>query len=116
MEKAKTKSAEGASGAVKYKTMIIQDSEYKTLLTRKYENKKPFALRNPKEIKSFLPGTILEIKVKAGAKVKLGDPLLVFEAMKMQNILKSTMDGTIKAIHVKVSDTIPNGTLLVEYE
>ncbi len=115
MEKAKNKGAEGASN-VKYSTLVVQGTEYKTLLTPKYENKKAFALRNPKEVKSFLPGTILEIKVKVGAKVKLGDPLLVFEAMKMHNVLKSTVDGTIKTIHVKVSDTIPNGTLLIEYE
>lgn len=100
----------------KYKTIEIQGSEYKTLLTQKFENKKPFALPNVKEIKSVLPGTILEIKVKSGSKVKVGDPLLVFEAMKMHNTLKSTINGTIKAILVNVSDRIPKGTVLVEYE
>lgn len=113
MDKVNSKSA---TGAVKYKTMVVEGSEYKTLFTHKHATKKTFTLPNPKEVKSYLPGTILEIKVKAGASVKIGDPLLVFEAMKMMNVLKSTCDGRIKAIHVKISDKIPKGTLLLEYE
>jgi len=120
MEKAKVKVADPCanldeSGKAKCTTMVIQGGEYKTFLTRKFETKKPFTLPNPKEIKSFLPGTILEIKVKTGAQVKTGETLLVFEAMKMHNMLKAPFDGTIKAIHVKVSDKIPNGALLVEF-
>jgi len=121
MEKAKVKVADPCANLsegekAKCITMVIQGGEYKTLLTHKFETKKTFALPNPKEIKSFLPGTILEIMVKPGAEVKIGAPLLVFEAMKMHNVLKSTLNGKIKAIHVKVSDKIPKGTLLVEYE
>ena len=120
MEKAKVNVADPCAnqsegGKAKCTTMVIQGGEYKTFLTRKFETKKPFAIPNPKEIKSYLPGTILEIKVKPGSQVKTGDTLLIFEAMKMHNMLKAPMDGTIKTIHVKVSDKIPNGALLVEY-
>lgn len=108
--------AEETASAAKCKTIVVQGTKYKTFLTAKYENRKQWVQPNPKEIKSFIPGTVLEIFVKVGQRVKIDEPLMVYDAMKMHNTLKSTMDGTIKNIFVKVSDRIPKGTLLVEYE
>ncbi|MCK9290161.1 MAG: biotin/lipoyl-containing protein [Bacteroidales bacterium] len=63
-----------------------------------------------------LPGTILQIFVKPGDKVKRGDKLLVYEAMKMENNLLAEKDGIIKVIKVNVSDNILQGDLLIEME
>lgn len=95
-------------------TFILNDTEYRTLLTRKYLARKPFVPENPKLIKVFIPGTILEIPVKSGHKVKAGDPIIVFEAMKMNNIIVAPFNTTIKKINVKVGETVTKDTVLIE--
>ena len=122
MEKKKSKFAvpcagsDDTSAAAKCKTLVVQGTKYKTFLTTKYENRKQWVQPNPKELKSFIPGTVLEIFVKPGQKVKAEEPLMLYDAMKMHNTLKASMNGTIKSVLVKVSERFPKGTLLVEYE
>jgi biotin carboxyl carrier protein len=53
--------------------------------------------------------------VKAGDEVKTGDALLILEAMKMENILKSPGDGTVKNVRVKKGDSVEKGHILVEF-
>ena len=68
------------------------------------------------EIKSPMPGLILEVAVSIGQEVKEDDSLLVLEAMKMENNLTSPTDGIVKAIHIKKGDAVDKGTLLIEFE
>lgn len=66
------------------------------------------------DIKSPMPGLILDISVKEGMEVKKGDPLLILEAMKMENVIKSPGDGKISAIHVSVGQSVEkNHTMIV---
>ena len=65
------------------------------------------------EISSPMPGTILDVKVKAGQSVKSGDVLLVLEAMKMENEIMAPHDATVAAVHVSKGETVESGTLLV---
>jgi len=65
-------------------------------------------------IKAPLPGTILEIKKNVGDEVKVGDTILVMEAMKMENNINSDKNGHIKALKVKVSDSVLEGDVLIE--
>lgn len=65
------------------------------------------------EINSPMPGTILDVKVKAGQSVKSGDVLLVLEAMKMENEIMAPHDATVAAVHVSKGETVESGTLLV---
>lgn len=92
----------------------IENTVYKTHFTKKYANKKKYEPKDPKKITAFMPGTILELDVKIGDKVKKGDFLLILEAMKMKNRIFAEQDGTIKKIHVKIGDRIPKSTLLIE--
>jgi biotin carboxyl carrier protein len=69
-----------------------------------------------REIKAPMPGLVLKIMVEEGAEVKKGDNLLVLEAMKMENILKSTTDGIIKKIHVSQGDKIEKNTVLLQFQ
>ncbi len=71
---------------------------------------------DPKKVFSFIPGTITEIAVKAGDRVKQGDKLLMYNAMKMANTLASPVEGTVKQVAVTEGDIVPNGALLVEFE
>lgn len=67
------------------------------------------------EIKAPMPGLILDIKVQPGDTVQKGDPILILEAMKMENILKSPGDGVVKAIKVNVKDNVEKGQVLLEF-
>lgn len=65
-------------------------------------------------INAPMPGKIVEVKVKEGQQVKKDQILVILEAMKMQNEITSTVDGTVKAINVNTETTVATGqTLLV---
>lgn len=66
-------------------------------------------------IKAPMPGLIIDLKVKVGDLVKVGDQLLILEAMKMENILKSQGEGTVKTVKVKKGDTVEKGQVLIEF-
>lgn len=68
----------------------------------------------PKTVVSELPGTVTEIKVKDGDRVKKGDVLLVIEAMKMANDIVSEVDGTVQKVAVAQGQNVSLGDILVE--
>jgi biotin carboxyl carrier protein len=63
-----------------------------------------------------MPGKIVDILVEDDAQIKEGDPLLVLEAMKMQNEILSNIAGKIKQINVKPGDTVNKDDVLLEIE
>jgi biotin carboxyl carrier protein len=67
-------------------------------------------------IKAPMPGLILEINVEVGQTVKENDPLLILEAMKMENSFLSPRDGVIKSIAVEIGHAVDKGQLLIEFE
>jgi biotin carboxyl carrier protein len=75
---------------------------------------KPSERKGAGVIKAPLPGTIIDVKVKAGDRVKMGDKLLIMEAMKMENNINSDREGTILSVKVKAGDSVLEGDLLVE--
>lgn len=68
-----------------------------------------------KEIKAPMPGLILELKVKPGDEVKKGDVVLILEAMKMENILKSPGDGIVKAVKVSLHQSVEKNQVLIQF-
>ena len=64
-------------------------------------------------VTSPLPGVILEVSVKVGDVVKRGDKVMVLEAMKMENVIEATADGTVTAIKVDKGDSVLEGAPLV---
>lgn len=68
------------------------------------------------EIKAPMPGLILEICVSVGQEVSENEPLLILEAMKMENTLVSPRSGIIKSIAVAKSNAVEKGQLLIEFE
>lgn len=68
------------------------------------------------ELKAPMPGMVLEISVKQGDVVKKGDKLLILEAMKMENVLKSPADVKVKSIVVVKGKSVEKGQLLMTFE
>ena len=67
------------------------------------------------ELKAPMPGLIVDVRVQPGQAVQKGDPLLVLEAMKMENILKAPADGTIASIKVELRANVTKGQVLVQF-
>lgn len=68
------------------------------------------------ELKAGMPGKIIEIFVKPGDTVKANKPLLIMEAMKMENEMRASADFKIKEILVKQGDNVESGALLIKFE
>lgn len=67
------------------------------------------------EVKAPMPGLILDILVKPGQKVKKGEQLMVLEAMKMENVLKSPGDGLIQSIEVEIGKSVEKNQILIKF-
>lgn len=65
------------------------------------------------KVESPLPGVVIEISVKEGQAVKQGQKVAVLEAMKMENEIAATADGTVTAIHVAKGDSVLEGAPIV---
>ena len=63
-------------------------------------------------VKAPMPGKISALKAEAGKAVKRGDIILVLEAMKMQNDITATADGTLHEIRVNPGDNVKTGDVL----
>jgi biotin carboxyl carrier protein len=66
-------------------------------------------------IHSMMPGIVREIRVAPGDAVKAGQPLLILEAMKMQNEIRAAADGAVKTVHVRPDSTVNKGDPLVTF-
>lgn len=73
-------------------------------------------INNKKEIKAFLPGTIIDVLVKEGQAVKAGETLVILEAMKMHNRMIAPSDGKVKSIMAKVGEHVTKNFVMVELE
>jgi biotin carboxyl carrier protein len=68
------------------------------------------------ELKAGMPGKIIEIFAKEGEVVKANKPLLIMEAMKMENEMRASRDVKIKEIKVKQGDSVESGAVLIKFE
>ncbi|HNW99248.1 MAG TPA: biotin/lipoyl-binding protein [Bacteroidales bacterium] len=64
-------------------------------------------------IKAPLPGVILSIHVNVGDSIKIGQKLIILEAMKMENNINSDKEGTVKAIKISKGDSVMEGDTLI---
>ncbi|BDU68168.1 hypothetical protein GETHOR_02690 [Geothrix oryzae] len=97
-------------------TLTLNDTVYETTLTRKYAHRKPYVPKDPRRRTATIPGLILEVLVQPGDRICADQGIVVLEAMKMQNRITARHDGTVKALHVAVGETVAKGQLLVEFE
>ncbi|XP_007461981.1 PREDICTED: pyruvate carboxylase, mitochondrial [Lipotes vexillifer] len=77
----------------------------------------PKALKDVKgQIGAPMPGKVIDIKVAAGAKVTKGQPLCVLSAMKMETVVTSPVEGTVRKVHVTTDMTLEGDDLILEIE
>jgi biotin carboxyl carrier protein len=110
--------------------VIGQDTEY-TVFTRNsfrtikifndemilHESlKKGGGFGGDQELKAGMPGKIIEIFAKPGDVVKSNKPLIIMEAMKMENEMRASRDVKIKEICVKQGDSVESGAVLIKFE
>ena len=68
-----------------------------------------------KQVLCPMPGLVVSIAVKEGQEVKAGETVAVVEAMKMENVLRAEIDGTVKKIHAKPGDSLAVDAVILEF-
>jgi biotin carboxyl carrier protein len=66
-------------------------------------------------IKAPMPGLIIDLRVNEGDQVKPGDPLLILEAMKMENMIRASAETVVKSVKVKKGDSVEKNQVLIEF-
>ena len=70
----------------------------------------------PSKLVAPIPGKVVAVKAASGDDVVPGQPLVVLEAMKMENELSAEQQGRVAKVHVAAGDTVEGGELLIELE
>ena len=96
--------------------LIIDDTKYETKVLPKFRDRKGYEMPNPKLVKAFIPGTVINLFVSPGDSVQKGAKVLLLEAMKMKNTLVAPINGKVKKINVKVGERVPKNHVLIEFE
>ena len=68
-----------------------------------------------KQVLCPMPGLVVSIAVKEGQEVKAGETVAVVEAMKMENVLRAEIDGTVKKINAKPGDSLAVDAIILEF-
>ncbi len=63
-----------------------------------------------------LPGTVIEVFVKPGDEIEAGTVILIIEAMKMKNSIRSTKDGIVETVFVSAGQTVSHKQILMEFK
>ena len=100
------------AGAVAGKAIVESERDR---LMRKYA-RAAASTGHKREIHAPMPALIVKVEVHVGQQIKAGEPLLVLEAMKMENEIRSHQAGTVKEIYVKPGNPIEKGQLLLTIE
>lgn len=74
------------------------------------------ASRKLNDIKAPMPGMVLKVLVEPGQAIKKGDPVLILEAMKMENVFKAAADAVVKEIKVSERKAVEKGEVLIVLE
>lgn len=113
--------------------VIKADAQFKTITLKVNGNKYELEIRDKfdellnrlgmntntkavKELKAPMPGMVLDVLIQAGEQVLKDQPLLVLEAMKMENVLKAPADATIKNVIASKGNAVEKNQVLIAFE
>jgi len=106
----------------KQMTLLINGSKHTVVIKDSYDQliqEMGLSAVNTAKVSSIhapMPGLILDVLVSAGDTVAKDDPLIILEAMKMENVLKSAGDGVVKSIEVAKGQAVDKNQILIELE
>jgi biotin carboxyl carrier protein len=80
---------------------------------RRYGRKDDGAGSGPQRLAAPMPGKVVRVPVAVGDSVRARQPVMVVEAMKMENELRASRDGTVAEIHVREGMSVEAGALLI---
>lgn len=92
----------------------IDQTHYTTRMSSRWAGRKHYTPPEPGKIYSFIPGTVVEVLVRQGDPVSAGDDVIILDAMKMKNRLKSHISGKVISVNVNAGDRVPKGVMLIE--
>ena len=90
------------------------DKTPKSQPVQRYVMRKVFTPVDANHIMAFMPGTVGQIFVKKGDKVKKGQTIIILECMKMENELQAPFDAKVKCVRVKTGDNVVKDAILIE--
>ncbi len=99
-----------------YVTLKIGETDYQTLFTSKFRNRKPYIPPDKRKIYSYIPGTVVKILAEQGETLEPGDAIVIIDAMKMMNRIVLPEGGKVKTIYVREGDNIPKKHLIADLE
>ena len=94
----------------------IDDAFYETEIPEGFHKRCIQVTRAPHEIRALIPGTIVEVRVRQGQKIIVGQVIITMEAMKMYNNVETDIKGRIAEILVSAGDRVEKDQLLVKIE
>ena len=69
---------------------------------------------DPGDLKALMPGKVTKVLVSSGQNVKVGEPVLLMESMKMEQTIVATIDGSVSEILVSEGDTVEVGKIMIK--
>lgn len=96
------------------KKMVVETRDKMTLLLESMGLQSTSEVK-VNHVKAPMPGLVIRVLVEAGQEVKKGDALLVLEAMKMENMIKSPSDAVVSSIDVDLSQAVEKNQVLVSF-
>ena len=103
-------------------TIMIDQQEYDVVIEEPIDQllaamgMKDALTRKVNDLKAPMPGLVLKVLVEPGQVIKKGDPVLILEAMKMENVFKAAADAVVKEVRVKERTAVEKGEVLVILE
>ena len=96
--------------------LCIDFTFYETSVPEDYGKKSGSKILDPCEVRAFIPGTIIEVKVNEGQHVTEGQEVLVLEAMKMYNDVVTEVTGKVVEITVSAGDSVEKHQVMMRVE
>jgi biotin carboxyl carrier protein len=108
--------------ATKQFTVKVNNRLYDLQLSDRYDallkslGMESVGVKKMKDIKAPMPGMVLNILVQAGDTVEKDTPILILEAMKMENVIKSPTQAVVKKVHAVKGVAVEKNAVLIEFE
>jgi pyruvate carboxylase len=106
----------GNESKTRFRTLVVDGTKYRTQLNEKFKERIKWDNPHEGNVFSEFPGTVIKVDVSEGDKVKKGDRLYIYEAMKMKNRAYAPIDGKVKEVKISENDIIRKGELLFVIE